>query len=170
MMRSSLSGIASIAGVRPDGPGPIRAANVTQRAVTVGLEVEAPRRARVVDIADRPRERAPRLALDDRRRGRPRPDRVVLVVALEAGAEGDALCAADPLGAGELRREPGRQVDVAHEQPHVVADARDALRHLDRRPVGVFHSNQTSRWGGRARSVRPTRTCARRSSRAGSRR
>src|SRR4029079_2455386 len=74
------------------------------------LEVEAPAGAGVGGVRGAPPERARLVADLDEARDRPLADRRVLVAPDEHGA--DAAAVVLPRRAVELRREPGRQVDV----------------------------------------------------------
>ena len=139
-MRSSLSGIASIAGVMPLRPGPIRIQYVSLRAGRGRLDRVAPRRRRVRHVLDDPLEHLP-VAHRHRARRLPRADRLVPAPADEPGAL--ASFVARPIGADQLGAEAHRQGDVRHECPHRVGRSGDVDRGCVEGP-SAYRSGESS--------------------------
>ena len=162
MIRSSLSGIAVMAMREP------RRCRAHRRALPEADARRVPRPARTTSSADglsgsvtsQPNARSGSYRVTNGGR-LPLPHGVVVVAPDESGRR-QRRPVVEPLGAEELGREPGRQLDVGHQLPHPLDRRVDQDVDLDGGAVGVEHVASRPALRRRACAARRGRPRARR--------
>ena len=132
---ASLSGCATIAGVSPDGPGPIRAHCRDQHAVAGRFDLERPCRADALGSDDVVHPAALVLDFDDLADGRPVPERLMLVAAAKPRTDFNRVGVVDPLNGLQLGPDVCHWMTTESDLPRVtVRHGSDVLAYVDSDP------------------------------------